>query len=385
MTEVKKEVIIQLNNRITIQGGVMSEYSSLKIIHHPEKLSQLRNGFHPVPAQVQLIISDLCNQDCSFCAYRMSGYTSNQLFTLNAPLAAKGHNNPVRMIPYEKVVEILDSCVALGVGAIQLTGGGEPSVHPEFPQILRDINDRGLDLALVTNGLKITEDVFDELKKAKWVRFSIDAGSAETYSAVRNVSKDQYKRVWDNIHKFCLLDKETTVGIGYVVTVDNWSEIDSCCNKAFEVGADNVRISAVFQNEGEAYFSGIYKDILETIATCERKYHTSNLFKVINRFTDRVEDLVQKSPDYELCGYQHFCTYIGGDLSVYRCCNTAYNNQGLVGSIKDQSFEDFWHSIEKRDKYEEFNAKTCERCQFNQINKTILYTLEEDPVHVNFV
>ena len=41
------------------------------------------------------------------CAYRMDGYTTNELFALPGEKLAKGHNNPVRMIPYDKVIEIL--------------------------------------------------------------------------------------------------------------------------------------------------------------------------------------------------------------------------------------------------------------------------------------
>ena len=59
---------------------IREEYSPYKAIHHLDKLAQMKKGEQPVPAQVQLIISDLCNHNCSFCAYRMEGYTSSQNF-----------------------------------------------------------------------------------------------------------------------------------------------------------------------------------------------------------------------------------------------------------------------------------------------------------------
>ncbi len=106
---------------------------------------------------------------------------------------------------------------------------------------------------------------------------------------------------------------------------------------------------------------------------------------MIDLFGDRVQDLVAKSPDYEFCGYQHFCSYIGGDLNVYRCCNTAYNKLGLVGSLKEQSFKEFWESNKKKEKYSNFKASSCSRCQFNNRNELILYALDSNPTHVNFV
>ena len=112
-----------------------SPYSPLKVLHHRDRIDKIKSGVQIVPTQVQLIISDLCNQDCSFCAYRMSGYTSNQLFAGDSELAKNGTNNPKRMIETSKVFEILDDCQEMGVGAIQVTGGGEPTVHPDHIDI----------------------------------------------------------------------------------------------------------------------------------------------------------------------------------------------------------------------------------------------------------
>ena len=68
-----------------------------------------RDGKLPdAPKQVQLILSDLCNQDCHFCAYRMSGYTSNELFIGDSERAAYGHDNPKRWIPTERALRFID-------------------------------------------------------------------------------------------------------------------------------------------------------------------------------------------------------------------------------------------------------------------------------------
>ena len=87
------------------------------------------------PAQVQLILSDLCNHDCSFCAYRLSGYTSNMNFA-----DVDGNKNPRRMIPTEKALEIVKDCSTLGVQGLQFTGGGEPTVHPDHLHLARTQN-----------------------------------------------------------------------------------------------------------------------------------------------------------------------------------------------------------------------------------------------------
>jgi molybdenum cofactor biosynthesis enzyme MoaA len=86
----------------------------------------------------------------------MDGYSSNVLFKVLQP-DGTSDNNPKRFIPREKCLEILDDCVEMGVGAVQITGGGEPTVHADHPEIFRAVIDRGLDLALVTNGWAMRE------------------------------------------------------------------------------------------------------------------------------------------------------------------------------------------------------------------------------------
>lgn len=358
-------------------------YSPLKVFHHHQRLQVLRDGGQPAPAQVQLVISDFCNESCSFCAYRMEGYSSNELFKV---LREDGtvNNNPKRMMPLEKCLEILDDCKAMGVGAIQITGGGEPTVHPDHAKVFAGVLERGLGLALVTNGIILRDEALASLARAAWVRVSIDAGRADTYAAMRRVPVAYFKRAWDSVTK--LRDARHTdlvVGVGFVVTKENWREVVTATQMAKDAGADNIRLSAVFQPEDEKYFADFHAQAVEL---CRQATALSDgCFTVFNNFGERVDDLKQHSPDYSFCGYQNFSTYIGGDQNVYRCCVTSFSPRGLIGSLKDKRFIELWNSQAKRDDFASFDARGCERCMFNGKNRTINYAMAKQPQHVNFV
>ena len=179
-------------------------YSPSKALYHAHHVADFhRHEFLHAPVHVQLILSDLCNQDCSFCAYRMTGYTSNELFTAGAELAAFGHNNPKRQITTAKAKEIIESCAALGVQGIQFTGGGEPTVHPELATLMHLAQSLGMKTALVTNGLLVNDRVLDVIGRSEWVRVSIDAGKAETYGRVRRVNASQFERVRQSVRDIC--------------------------------------------------------------------------------------------------------------------------------------------------------------------------------------
>lgn len=362
-------------------------YSPLKVIHHRERLDALRRGEQIVPTQVQLIISDLCNQDCGFCAYRQSGYTANELFTFDSTLSVVGHNNPVRMIEHCKVDEILQDVHDMGIKAVQFTGGGEPTVHPQFADIYQRTLNLGLTPALVTNGVLLDKHI-ERVVHSAWVRISVDASTPAMYANIRRVSEGQFHRVWCNISKLVDAKRERdarnlAIGVGYVVTQDNWHGVMEFARRAKAAGVDNIRISAVFQPDDEEYFSSFY-DGASRLCKDVEELETPD-FKVFNLFGDRVQDLRDHSPDYEFCGYQQFNTYIGGDLNVYRCCVQSYSTHGLIGSLKHQTFRELWFSQEKTDDFDSFDARNCERCQFNSKNRTILYAIDDEPMHVNFV
>lgn len=356
----------------------MSPYAKDKAACFPLSVVDLREGRQPYPVHVQLILSDRCNHACPWCSYRQEGNASNQLFGLVRPDGSRD-NNPARMIPSAKVFEILDDCAAMGVRAIQLTGGGEPTIHPDFKAICRTVIDSGMELALVSNGSMIDEESADILRGASWVRISVDAGTPQTYKLIRRVN-NQWDRAWNAVR---LLAGKTYLGVGFVVMKENWQEVVAAAQLAKEAGANCFRISAAFLKEGVSYFDGFGEEAERLAAQAESL--ADDKFAVVNFFKNRVADLQQGPPDYSFCGYQHFTTYIGGDLNVYRCCNTAYNARGHVGSLATQRFKELWDSEAKKTAFAAFDAHGCERCQFNGHNKTIARLIARPTSHECFV
>lgn len=349
-------------------GGV-SVFSPAKAGWHIDRIKTLREGSDIIPTHVQLIISDLCNQDCHFCAYRMGGGFSTEKFA-----DEHGNRNPVRFIPTAKAKEILDDCAALGVGAIEFTGGGEPTVHKDCIEIIGHAQARGLQTGLVTNGVLLRDDpVFRNLD---WLRISLDAGTPETYQRIR-VSK-AWPKVMANL-KLAAGFEKPYVGAGFVVTRENYREIVDACQIVKDAGISYIRLSAMFSEGGADYYDGLGSDIRALRAAAASLQDDS--FKVVDFFADRVGDLDQGRPDYKFCGEQQFVLYIGGDQKVYSCCTNAYTTHGEIGDLRAMRLRDWIVSHRRYD----FDARSCHHCQFNRTNRAIGYLLDPAPPHVNFV
>lgn len=362
----------------------MNPYASNKAVLHMDRLLALRAGKQPVPVHVHFIISDLCNQDCSFCAYRIEGYTER--FAVIEDGGIKNHN-PNRMIPQLKAQEILEDLAEMGVRAVQFTGGGEPTVHPNCAVLLRYARNLGMEIALVTNGVKLEEPVRRVLMDATWTRISLDAGNEDTYARMRRVPVGHWHRVLKNVEQLVRERdgelSELTIGIGFVVNQDNWREVFDCAKLARDLGVDNMRISAAFQPDNAVYFRGFHRQAADLCH--DATLLSTDRFKVINNFGSRFADLELAHPEYDFCPHQHLVTYIGADLNVYRCCVTSYTERGLVGSIADRRFRELWESEHKQAAMEGFDARGCPRCQFNDKNRAINGLIGQIPPHGAFL
>jgi len=347
----------------------MHELSGFKPAWHIERIAQLRRKGDVVPTHLQLIISDLCNQDCNFCAYRMEGGFSTELF------AQDGKKNPSRFIPTLKVEEIIRDAAVLGVRAIEFTGGGEPTVHKDWVHIINYAISLGFHVGLVTNGTRLSGNE-KLIAGLTWLRISLDAGTEQTYAATR-----QSKLWWKAIENIRMAAKISgpVLGIGYVITKENYYELVEACILARELGVPYVRLSAMFSHKGAEYYKGLEKMIYELIAVA--KELENDRFKVVNFFGDRVEDLRSAKPDYDFCGYQQFVTYIGGDQKIYSCCTNAYTLHGEIGDLNNSTFAEWIRDHRRYD----FDAKGCHHCQFNDKNKLIGYLIDPAPPHVHFV
>lgn len=353
----------------------MNAYSHLKAFRHPDVLHSIQSGVPARLPHVELVLADLCQQHCSFCAYRLKGYAANQLF------------DEKRMMSTAKALEIIHDCAKIGVQAIQFTGGGEPTLHPAFEDAISLVDELGMKFSLVSNGVRITPELAGLIAKGSWVRISLDAATEQTYTAIRRVHASHWLRAQDAVRHLraarAATKTECQIGVGFVVTPNNWCEIFDAANLAKDLGADNFRISAQFSNEDEKLFEGFHKQAAALAAEAEGL--SDENFTLYNRFSDRLEDLRLKSPDDALCGYQLFTTYIGADLGVYRCCGYAYNERGRVGSLVNQRFRDFWMSQERFNKQINFDGRGCERCQFRRQNAAIAYAVGPPQLHEEFV
>ena len=148
----------------------------------------IQDGKAPSPVMAHISLINACNLTCSFCCF--------------------ANRDMGDMIPTEKVKQALDSFKKIGVTGIEFTGGGEPTLHPDFKEIVIYAHSLGFKLGICTNGARIGVDRKigkDIIELFSWVRLGM-YGFYEGYdydlSIYEGIStKPTAAYVWDeNLH-----------------------------------------------------------------------------------------------------------------------------------------------------------------------------------------
>jgi MoaA/NifB/PqqE/SkfB family radical SAM enzyme len=116
------------------------------------------------PTSINLDLTSACNFSCPFC--------------VDSKLTNAG-----KSLTVAEVKETVDTLHSHGLLSVILIGGGEPTLHHDFGEIVRYIKRKKLQIGIVTNGSRLEkiEAIADALKEKDWVRISIDAAGEEVF------------------------------------------------------------------------------------------------------------------------------------------------------------------------------------------------------------
>ena len=124
-----------------------------KYIHHPQMIESLRNGIGR-PQSLQVALTNKCNLKCVFCSV--------------------AERELKQEWDYLELCKAIDSFMSVGIKTIEFSGGGEPTLYPDFRHIVSSCYSRGLKIGLITNGLKL-KDYQEILPFFDWIRISMVA------------------------------------------------------------------------------------------------------------------------------------------------------------------------------------------------------------------
>ena len=107
----------------------------------------------------------------------------------------------------------LDDAAEIGVKAVSLISDGESSVSPIYPDFIEYGSQKGLSMAMASNGyLTQREELERILKHLTYFRFNISAGEPGRYSQIMGVPESYFHQVCQNIKDAVEIKKKEQPG-----------------------------------------------------------------------------------------------------------------------------------------------------------------------------
>lgn len=317
-----------------------------KLFLHPQKLKCLfeENGIDiSYPISVELSLTNTCNLNCIYCsdmALRKCQGTSSQM--------------DIRILK-----DLFLDLKKGGTEGVVMEGGGEPTIYPHFEEAVSYAKQVGLAVGLITNGTKQLEA--EILEKFEWIRVSLDATTGEEYKEIKGV--DQFEIVIKNISDYAKVCP--TVGVGFVVTKKNISQIENLVMRLRELNVSYIQLRPVVDCE-ELYPYGIDLEYLKCYETPEYAVETGGMHENAEAGNGNLS-----------CLAHSITTVISADGSVYLCGRlNIYDWMSPIGNINHNSFREIWNAEEREEQSRmvldsEFCSKNCPQCRLSKFNQLL--------------
>jgi len=352
-------------------------YSNLKVFSDSKKLHSLSSNQIEPPVYIRLKPTNVCNHSCWYC-----GYQANPNMSMGDIIDTRDS------IPFEKMMELCDDFISMGVRAVTFSGGGEPLIYRNIEKVFDKLLEAGIKIAVITNGSNLRGKIAQSLaNRATWVRVSMDGWNNESYMKYRKTKDGEFDRIISNLEDFSKIKGKTKLSIAYNVDKDNHSEIYDYTKLIHSIGADNVKFTGciVYDDvlKNQEYHSAFFDDTVAMIEKAKLDFE-NDYFTVQNVYSIQ-QTRYEKS--YTSCPFSEYLTIIGADLNVYACHDKAYTDSGLMGSLANQSFKKFWMDGEAQRALRNINPSLdCKHhCAADAKNKLLLEYMSIDPEHMDFI
>ncbi|MFC1505556.1 radical SAM protein [Thermoproteota archaeon] len=293
--------------------------SAYKVLHHRKKLEAYLNNQQIMPATLELDISTDCNKKCPLCP------STTGLYSYNLDLSF-----------IERLFARLE-----GQTRGLLLSGGEPTMSPIFPEVLKLARDYGfIDIAIVTNGsLLDKEQVAEALcSQASTIRVSIydwtGTGNSDLQTTLKKIQnlKTRIENTGSRLE----------IGVSALTSKENAGAIQFLAREVAGAGAHWIYFHPMCIRWDTGAPERVNQlGVLEKIKEYQEK--SLNEFQIFT-FPERyIEDKIKFS------GYHaaNFLLVVGADGMNYLGAEVKYHPQHIIADLKDNLDTDFLWNKER--------------------------------------
>lgn len=309
-----------------------------KLYAHLPRLAMIQQGGTPAPINVEIDLSNRCSLGCQWCHFAYT-HTRGPLKGKAAKPAGAVAGGDLMDLTLAK--SIIDQLIDAGVDSITWTGGGEPTLHPHFAEIVSYAEGRIAQGIYTHGGHIVDRDLAPLLKRAMtFVYVSLDAASGEAYQRDKGVNR--FEAVWDGVRALVNAEGQATVGVGYLITRENWRDAPVAAQLAAVMRADYIQFRPTI-----AYAQDTPGELAEDTGWLDLAI---DCLEHLRRTIPHVEFDLQRFRDYQqwsghgyaTCWWSTLQTVITPNGKLWGCVNKREHPDAELGDLSVESFADVW-------------------------------------------
>ena len=334
-----------------------------KIITYPEILNSLVTGQEVAPINIEINLTNQCNHNCIWCTY---GYLRNNGDILSGDVVRR----------------VLKEARDLGVQSVTWTGGGEPTVHRGFNQLIRYANELGFKQGLNTNGYLLNEEAISFIaRNFSYVRFSVDAASPATLQKCHGARETDFSVITRNIRAVCTererSNSNCVVGFSFLIDSSNYEDTLPAVRLAKSMGANYIQLKPIVHYDRDnSQFSSTSK-LWEYIshAFIQAKELETDHFAVHildHKFRNIRLEKENYGRQYTKCVGCNLLASIGADGAVDLCCAYKGMKHWAVGNVYSQFLKDIWFGEKRKQLRDSVDIRSCPpMCKADETNRLV--------------
>jgi len=307
-----------------------TQITHLKLARYPELLTG-----PPRPIHYDVDPSSACDHACRGCPYIYDvgdGEPDPMLGVVRLQMA-KDQRQLLGYVPFLRFVQ---QAAALGAKAITFVGGGEPTLNPDFTDMMYRASEY-VKFGLISHlGRRYDNQFFDALQRATWVRVSLNAATPWTYED--HQGRNHFYQAMANMTEAAR--RGINVGASFLVTKSNFHEAVYAARLVKATGAGYIQFKPLIETDATA-FDAETVETIEGYLDLARGYADSS-FQVLNQWASRRAELADhtQAKFSGRCHVPRFNPKLGANGTLYTCCELAYSDAAAIGNIHDTTLEE---------------------------------------------
>lgn len=230
-------------------------------------------------------------------------------------------------------------------------------------------------MGLVTNGL-LSKKILPVINYFKWIRISINAGNKTDYSSVHGAN--HFCEVVEGIRSIVEAKKDTAIGLGFLVTPENWNSAHTLVSLAKSVKVDYLQFRPASKVD---WPSKIDQEIARN--TIEKlRIENPNLAIYTSQHKWR---RMNHGRSFPFCQTSALVGIVKANGEIPFCCLKRDDREMILGNIFENSFENIWYGNKHQMLFKNIQHNDCPiPCKHDAYND-IYYALKNDAINEQFL